>query len=482
MLRKRKYRCWLFAVLFCTGNLSAQQPAPPSPATATDSLAPAADSLFQIRHILITGNKKTKEKIILREIPIKEGDKYAIADLVQKFEDARRQLMNTALFNAVVVAAKNFDGNNVDVAVEVRERWYLFPFPYFKPVDRNLNQWLVEQKASLSRVNYGVKLLYNNATGINDKLKLYAFGGYTKQLSLAYDRLYIDKNLRWGAKFMVAAGKNREMNYNTINDKQVFIKDSGNYIRSFFSSQAEVTYRRAIKTRHSFGFGYTIEQVKDTILALNPTYFTGGRKRVAYPEVYYTMTYYDQDYIPYPTRGYAAQVSLSKKGLNAAINLWQLSARAIASWHLFSPKTFFSADMFGSIKLPFKQPYFNQRFLGYQDIFLQGYEYYVIDGVAGGFLKGTLAHQLVNLRIRIPPMKKGRDPQYIPFRIYGKVFGNTGYVRNPQPGENDLSNKMLYSGGIGIDILTFYDVTFKLEWAFNQLGQNGIFIHRKTIF
>ena len=61
-------------------------------------------------------------------------------------------------------------------------------------------------------------------------------------------------------------------------------------------------------------------------------------------------------------------------------------------------------------------------------------------------------------------------------------FGNSGYIYNPQPGDNFLSNRMLYSGGLGIDILTSYDFTLKLEWTFNQLGQNGLFLHRKTIF
>jgi hypothetical protein len=41
---------------------------------------------------------------------------------------------------------------------------------------------------------------------------------------------------------------------------------------------------------------------------------------------------------------------------------------------------------------------------------------------------------------------------------------------------------MLYSTGIGIDVLTLYDFTLKLEWSFNQLGQNGLFLHRKSIF
>ncbi len=459
----------------------AQVPAD-SARVVADSAVRTADTLYTIRSIVIEGNKKTKERIILREIPIKEGENYSVTELVRKFEDARRQLMNTTLFHTVVVAAKNFEGNQVDVGVEVKERWYLFPFPYFRPVDRNLNQWLVEQKASLSRVNYGGKLLYNNVTGINDKLKLYLFGGYTKQVSLAYDRLYIDKNLKWGMKIFVAAGKNREMNYNTINDKQVFHKDEDRFVRKFFISQAELTYRRAINTRHSFGIGFSKETVLDTIVKMNPAYFNDAKRTISFPEIYYTMTYYDLDYIPYPTKGYAAQISAAKKGLGRnSINLWQLSARGLASWPLFK-KTFLTLDLYGGIKLPFRQPYYTQRFLGYQDIFLQGYEYYVIDGVAGGFTKVTFTRELFNFKVRIPPLKKGKEAQYIPFRIFGKTFGNYGYVHNPQPGENALSNKALYSGGVGIDILTFYDVTFKLEWTFNQLGQNGLFLHRKTIF
>ena len=108
--------------------------------------------------------------------------------------------------------------------------------------------------------------------------------------------------------------KNREMNYNTINDKQVFLKDNDNYVRNFVTANAEVTYRQAIKTRHRFGIGYTSEEVKDTIVSLNPSYFKSGRNRISFPGVYYNMTYYDLDYIPYPTKGYAAQVSVSKKG------------------------------------------------------------------------------------------------------------------------------------------------------------------------
>jgi outer membrane protein assembly factor BamA len=428
---------------------------------------------------MIKGNKRTRREIILREVPFKTGDQLLLQDLVQKFETGRRQLMNTALFHTVVVAAKSLDGYAVDVMVEVKERWYIFPVPYFKPVDRNLNQWLIEQKASLSRVNYGAKLLYNNVTGRNDKLRFWAMNGYTKQLSFSYDRLYIDSKMKWGMNFSFATGRNKEMNYNTVNNKQVFLKDE-NFVRSFTNFSIEATYRKAIKTRHRIGFAFSKEQISDTIFKLNPGYFNGARQVISFPELYYSMTYYDLDYIPYPTKGYAAEGGVSKRGLNSLMNVWQATAKGFGSWRL-DKNAFVSVGVFGVIKAPFRQPYYNQRMLGYGGMTLQGYEYYVVDGVAAGYLKSTLTRKLFNFNIKIPGGKK-REPIRIPFTFYGKVFGNTGYVHNPQPGENFLANKMLYSGGIGIDIFSLYDITFKLEWSFNQLGQNGIFLHRNSIF
>lgn len=479
MQQERKYCfCIIAAFLFCS-SLFAQTSM--SENGADTSVKTTTEFLYEVGNIIITGNKRTKQFIILREIPFKTNEQYPLPVIVKKFEDARRQLMNTALFHSVVVAAKSFEGNKIHVTVNLKERWYLFPVPYLKPVDRNLNQWIVEQKASLSRVNYGAKLLYNNATGRNDKLRLWLINGYTKQLSFSYDRLYIDKKLKWGMTAGFGIGKNREVNYNTVNDKQVFLKDNNNYLRSFTRANLELTYRRAIKTRHSFGIGYTAEKVKDTVVQLNPAYFGANGNTIRYPDVFYSMSYYDLDYIPYPTKGYAVQLFVGKSGINKVNNQWNVSIKSSASWHLW-PKTFLNLNLYGSIKAPFKQPYFNQRFLGYGDVFMQGYEYYVVDGVAGGYLKTTLTREVLNFNIRIPPVKKGKEAQRIPFRIFAKVYGNTGYVHNPQPGDNFLSDKMLYSGGFGIDILTFYDVTFKLEWTFNQLGQNGIFVHRKTIF
>ncbi|HEY0432734.1 MAG TPA: POTRA domain-containing protein [Chitinophagaceae bacterium] len=435
---------------------------------------------FTVRNIIITGNIKTKPQIILREIPFRRGDHFQLQQLVAKFEDARRQLMNTALFHEVIVALKSFDGHDVDVMVDVKERWYLFPVPYFKMVDRNINQWLVQHKASLDRVNYGIKLMYNNVTGFNDKLNMWAMSGYTRQISMSYDRLYFDHKMKWGAKFGFAVGKNREVNYNTVNNKEVFLKDTSNFIRSFFKSNIELTYRRAVKTRHRFGIAYTEERVEDTITKLNPAYFNPGRNRIRYPELYYNMTFHNVDYIPYPLKGFDAVVNFSKKGFNHIMNVWDFNLRTGSYWPL-SAKSYFALNTAADLRLPFKQPFYNTHLMGYDEMYMRGYEYYVIDGVAGGFVKTTFLRQLAKFDIPLPRLKH-QTINYLPFRIYGKIYGDAGYVYNQQPGTNFLTNRMLYSAGLGLDIVTVYDISIRLEWSFNQIGQNGIYLHRNNNF
>jgi hypothetical protein len=199
--------------------------------------------------------------------------------------------------------------------------------PYFKPVDRNINQWIVEQHARLSRVNYGAKILYYNATGRNDKLRLYFINGYTKQFSISYDRLYIDKKMKWGLNTAFGMGKNKEMNYNTINDKQAFLK-ADQYLRSFVNASTELTYRRAIKTRHRFGIAFTMEDISDTVVKLNPAYFPASHTRITFPEVYYIMSYNDFDYYPYPTKGYGAEFMFDKKGFNECQRRGNMANRA----------------------------------------------------------------------------------------------------------------------------------------------------------
>ena len=450
---------------------------------STDDKTTPTDTthLFTIKEITIEGNRQTRDATIRRELSFTEGSSYSLPVLVRKFAQAKKQLLNTALFHEVTVSLQSMAGYDAYIKIDVKERWYIFPFPFVKVVDRSFGEWVKEQNMDFNRVNYGIRIKHYNATGRNDKLSLYFMNGYTKQLALEYKGLLLDKDQQWSSSLGMALGKNRQLDYITTDNKRQFFKSEQTFVHSFFNSYVEFSYRRAIKTKHTFGASYQSLSVPDTILSINPSFSPAKQTTVRYPEVYYTMTHFNVDYIPYPTRGYTAEISLRKRGFESEMNMWQLTAKAAGLWQI-SDKYFFNLRMAGGLKLPFKgQPYINQQFLGFNDMYLQGYEYYVINGVAGGYSKASFSRELLNTNFRIPS-NKIKKLNHIPFRMYAKIYGNAGYVHNPEPGNNLLCNRMLYSAGVGLDVVTFYDFIVRFEWSFNQLGQNDLYLHRKNYY
>ena len=448
---------------------------------STDEASSFSDSsaLFNIKLITLSGNKHTREETILRELPFREGEQFPLNELVEKFAETKKQLMNTGLFRSVVVSLKSLQGYDVYVSIAVEERWYLYPIPFIRVVDRNFNEWVVKQGMNMNRVNYGIKLTHNNTTGRNDKLELYFVNGFTKQVAVRYNNLFLDRDMKWALGFNVAWGKNHEVAYNTINDKQIAYKNNNEFVHSFVRTGLEVSYRRAIKTKHTFGFNYNYDNVDDTLFHLNP-FYSAQRKVVRFPELSYNMRHNNVDFIPYPRDGYITDIGLVKRGFTRDLNLWQLTAKASGWWPL-SPKYYFNLRLAGMLKAPFKQSYITKQMLGYNDLYMQGYEYNVIDGVAGGYAKAIMARQLINTAVRIPSKKIDRL-NHMPIAVYAKVYGNAGYVYDPSPGYNQLKNRMLYSSGVGLDFVLLTNFVFKLEYSLNQFGQKGLYLHHKDHF
>jgi hypothetical protein len=188
------------------------------------------------------------------------------------------------------------------------------------------------------------------------------------------------------------------------------------------------------------------------------------------------------DYLPYPSKGLATRIKVSKLGFTPSFNLWQLHWKTVAAWPI-GVKNILTAESYAGLKFPFNQPYINRRFLGYKDIFIRGFEYNVVDGVAGGYVRAQFAREIARINILLPGfIRKRATIDKIPFRLFAKVYSNAGYVYSPTTLNNQLQNRFLQASGIGIDLLSLYDLTIRIEYSFNNLGQNGLFLHRTSNF
>ncbi len=443
-----------------------------------------------IKDLTVSGTKKTKVSIVYREIPFKTGDSLVIANLYKELEQARFQVYNTTLFNDIKFQLVALDSGNINIHVQVVERWYLYPVPQFKWIDRNFNEWFKTYNASLSRVNYGIKFVHYNFSGKRDQLRVYLINGYTKNLSFSYTSP-LNKALNEG--FTIGGGylQKRELPINAnYNDSLIFYpsypetKAKADFVYKSWYANAGFTIRRGFFTKHIFATSFTYIKIADSVVLdkrYNPNYFKDPVTSKGIPDLSYTLQYSNLDNGSYPLKGKNYAFFIQKRGLGftGGINMLQLEATYNKYFDL-GKKWYSSFQLNGKIKLPFDQAYINQRGLGYGENYLRGLEYYVVDGVATALVKSTIKKKLFALHIPFRYFPKLFTK--IPITVFAKSFADFGYVYTKKQYDTYLSNRLLYTGGFGIDILTLYDINLRFEYSFNQLGKNGLFLHNQSGF
>ncbi|MES2881192.1 MAG: POTRA domain-containing protein [Bacteroidota bacterium] len=482
----RIYRCVVILCFFSTKLFGQEGLFSSSIIYSTDVDASVADSIttVSVAEIFIEGNHKTRPTTIYRELQFAKGETYYLSILAEHLLSSKNALMRTGLFRQVSLSLLRNKNNEVSVSINVEERWYIFPMPFAKPVDYSFMEWVGDGNRSFNRINYGLRVAHRNFAGRNDKLHLNFVNGFTRQVGLQYGGFNLDKALKWTAGFNIQHGKKRAVDFTTAGNKRLAIHTANNdFVYSFYHAAIDISYRRAIKTAHSFGVSYTAENIADTVFKINADYDKAS-KNLRFVNFYYRLSYADVDIIAYPTKGRLTEITAIKKGYSHNVSLWQVSAKNSLTWPV-GKNYIFNLRTAAMIKLPFDQPRFTKTFIGHEGMFMQGYEDYLIDGVAGGYTKASIARPLLARTIYAPkamlPQKLQRF-RALPFQLYVRGFINTGYVYDPQPAIASLSNKALCSAGIALDVVAFADWVIKIEWSLNLVGQNGLYLHPHNSF
>ncbi len=433
-----------------------------------------AQSIY-LRHINILGNKVTRQSIILREMGVKEGAVFRADSSAALLEENRLRLVNSTLFTTVSLTQHNVAPDTADWNIEVKERWYIIPKPLFQLADRNFNVWWQEMNRDPKRANFGLTLTDNNFRGNLERISATAQVGYTQRFALEYARPYLDKRQQQGIGFTLNMARSGEVAYVTDSNKQRFARLPGSYIIQQYDAAVFYTYRPAFPVRHLLQLAYHDVRIADTIQHLNPSFLKNGADRLRYGELLYRLDVNYTDNWNYPLRGFKmVSYALARTTFNAN-NSFQGMLRTETGLYNNPWRKWYTAVIFrGMLSFPQDQPYFFRTALGTKTDYIRGYELYVIDGSQYGLLRLDLKRELLNKTLFKLPF---RYLPYLPLRLYPKIFADAGYVHDKYPGNSFLSNIMLYSAGIGLDAVTAYDIKVRIEFAWNSLGQNGLFLH-----
>lgn len=431
--------------------------------------------VLTVRNIEVQGNRKTKTAVILREVVLTQGDTLREEKLLKDLQHSQENLINTNLFLEAQVAHVVSGDGQVDLTVYVKERWYMSILPHLILGDRSFNEWWYERGRDLKRLTYGVNVNHFNFSGNGDVLTVRTHLGFTPYYQLAYTRPYIDKRKRFGLSTRLFYTTRRTMPYRTWEDKLSFIS-SDSLMFQRYGAAVDFRYRKNHNYFHTWTASFTNTRISDTVALANREYF--GDNRTAQSLFYLGYEYRAdfRDVRQYALKGHLFTASLGhffafkgKDQTNLTVNyqhFFPLGQR----WN-------FDTQVRAKASFPTSQSYFLVSGLGYGGNLVRGYELYVVDGQYYGLNRNTLKWRAFTRSFDISWLLKKKQFSTLPIQVYPNIYSDYAYVKNfnPEWSKSGLSNKHLWGGGVGLDIVTFYNVNIRAYYSINQMGEKNVF-------
>jgi outer membrane protein assembly factor BamA len=451
--------------------------------TQNDKQHPAStsDSLY-IKDVLIECHQKTVDRIILREMAYKKGDKIAKANLDSVLQKEASKIFNTRLFVVVDVYPIPIKADTINLLVSLVERWYSYPIPIFELADRNFNEWWQQRNRDMSRVNYGIRFTQENVRGRNENLKLLVQLGFVERYGVEYKIPYINRDQTTGMIFKIDFAQNKNLAYRTDNNKLAFLR-SEDILRERFWTSLGFSKRKAFYNFHHFIAGFDYQRINDTIYSLNSDFLNQQRKSQRYFYLNYIFNHDNRDMATYPLRGSFLNLSVAQKGLSSFDDLHQFEVKVVAAkfFQLTKPNArmplFYATSLRAFVSMPRYRPYSELQCFGYRGDFVRGYELYVVDGQHFGIVKNTLRWRLFSVRANLKKIMPLDQFSTLPIAAYLKTYTDVGYIKNDFVTESNrrLTNTPLWGTGAGLDVLLYNSLLWRFEYSRNRQGEWGFF-------
>lgn len=441
------------------------------------------DSLV-VRSVQLRGNERTRDAIVLRELAFSVGDAFSKADFQKLVERSRGNIMRLNLFISVDLVTE-VEGKQVDVQIQLKERLYFLPLPIFYLADRSFNEWWYDRGRDLRRTIYGLQLRHENLTGNGDLLVLKGYAGFVPYLELSYKKPYIDKRQRMGLEVGIFYSSQKTLPFRTWNDKLDFY-NTDLTMRTRRGGFVEYSLRNALYHFHTLRAGFMDMTVSDSLQLLNPFYISSKTdNHLTYFSFSYSYKMDRRDNLQYPLKGDRLDLRLNQFGLGVFDDVSQTDLTL--RYEMNTPvlgNLYADASVLGKVSFPQEQLYPFITGLGRGDNLVRGYQLQVIDGQHVFLFKGNLKYSLFQKQFDLSKLIKIKQFNTLPISIFAKAFGDWGYVRNffPERSNSILSNIPLWGGGVGLDIVTFYDAAVDFNYSINQFGEGRLYFSLKRAF
>lgn len=450
---------------------------------------------LKVRKINFSNNKKTRPYVMLREMSFNEGDSIPGDKLDSILLANRLQIFNLGIFNDIQVNIKNWEEDSLDLIIKVYEKFPLSPGIILQFADRNAAEWWRKYNHDFKRLQYGLILNYNNVSGRNDKLIGAISFGFAKRLDLGYIIPAFDsKKDNVGMALFFNFLHSKRIAYNTLDNelKYMDITAKAQLIKTEFT--ASINYRRELHNTHYFSVGYGFSKVSDYVLLANPEYFLDGVRKQNYLKLGYVFESDHRNLKAYPTNGWYIRMNFTNYGLGFMKTRMTTAGFMMSRYYEWKKHKKFSLGFSGRFQVswPFKQPYNLQpiKSFGYNDNLIRGYEVNVMDGQHFLLFKNEYRYRLFSFQLKNLKKIKNKNNKFLnsslaflPFNMYLTAYFDAGYVwDNAHYAQNSYRNKWQFGYGVGLNLVTFNQRLFRIEYSINRYLDKGVYLHFELPF
>ncbi|MFC2114381.1 POTRA domain-containing protein [Bacteroidota bacterium] len=439
---------------------------------------PFSSDSIEVGEIIILGNSKTKPHIILRELSFKQGDHVRKVALDSFIEVNKNNVFNLHLFLDVNIITQQATDQKLNFIIEVKERFYTIPSLIVELADRSFNEWWFIYKHKLNRVEYGVLLTQQNCRGRNETFTMLLQSGFSQRVFFSYEIPWLAKNEYLGLFASAQMLRNREFVYGTDQNNQLSFYRDDNFVRHRYKAETELKYRKKIHNSHRLNLSYNQDWVADTIMILNPDYLCGNKSKQYFLQLDYMFESNKTDIHFYPQSGHYFAASISKLGLGFQQDMNQLDILSEFDFYRnINKKVYWASLLRAAYSFNSDPSFINAPDFGFNGIYVRTFEYYLVKGSMYFLNRNDLKLKLFSKTIQLEklPMPKFNR---IPFDLYAKLFIDEGYVYDDWlQTTNRLQNKWQLGYGVGLDLVTYYDLVFRIEYGFNNFGDKQLFLH-----
>lgn len=401
---------------------------------------------IKIDSISISGNEKTEDFIILRELDFKEGSKVSESQL----DYNRERIYSLGIFNDVQLKVVNYPSFTL-LKIYVEESWYIYPLPY-----------LVVRENSLKKSTYGIGILYKNFRGRNETLWALITFGYDPAYAINYynPNLITNKNylLGFDIGFVNASNKSLaaeniyggEFSYDYFYSTLKF-----GYRFNQFNTLTQNTYFEYVNLPNTLAGISASKKDKDRIFSLGFRYELDNRNLKQYSS---DGTFVNIDYVH---KGFGIN--------NISYNILSLDVRKYNT--IYKNLT---AKWRGAFRSTFggQIPFYALSILG--DIeYLRGHRFNKREGHNYLITSFEVNYPIINewkFSMNLPYLPKSLTSARI--GLFANLFIDSGLTFNN--GERITPDKLDTGWGAGLTLLILPYNAFRIEYAFNELYKGEI--------